>query len=433
MSNDARSTRRQGATALADQAVVSGASLLTTVFVGRRCGDDALGLFALAMTIMALSITAQHSLVLTPYTFYANRLEGDRRARFAGSVLVQAALLAVGCASASGLLAAALYLGDFNELAPLIAVVSVVLPLTLLRDFVRRVEFAHLRVAGALRIDVAVLAVQLLALIVLWKTERLSPLSALLAIGFASGLASSFVFFRSRRSFQFSAPNFRVSLQRNWRFGRWVFGDSMIGALKYQTIPWILLGTLGVGAAGAYSACQSVIGLSRPLLQGFWNFLIPKIAHTHASGGVAAMKRLVNLSALLLCGAMLIFVLAVLLLGEWAVSAVYGPNFDNLGNVAILLALGVAVSAIAQPLTAGLMALHRADLGFAVRAAGFVVTLMTTLLLVERTGIAGAATGLLAGSVLGLGMTGAFYRRTVRKATEQENRIASPSIETSCV
>src|SRR4051794_27056330 len=79
----------QKGVALADQAIVSGASFVTTLVVGRVGGAEELGVYSLGFTLLVLALSFQDALVSSPYTVYSYRLESEDRARFAGSALTQ--------------------------------------------------------------------------------------------------------------------------------------------------------------------------------------------------------------------------------------------------------------------------------------------------------------------------------------------------------
>src|SRR5258708_28119098 len=61
--------------ALADQAVVSGTSFLTTVLIGRFTYPSQLGIYVLAMSLLIAAMNFQHSLIPLPYTISRNRAQ----------------------------------------------------------------------------------------------------------------------------------------------------------------------------------------------------------------------------------------------------------------------------------------------------------------------------------------------------------------------
>ena len=410
------STRLKGILALVDQGLVSGASFLTTVFIGRICGDEQLGLFALTFTIIALAACAHYALIGMPYTVHAAELTGRDRQLYAGSVLAQAGLLAVICAAATALAALLCLAAQNNELARLIWVASAVIPLLFFRETVRRIELAHLRIGGALAIDAGVLILQISLFVLLVASGKFVPSTALLAVGLSNGIAALTAWGVSRNDFAFSRGHLLTHAAHNWRLGRWVFGETMTGALKYQSIPWAIGAMLGEAATGAYSACQSVISLSRPLLVGFSNFLIPKISNALVRDGNAGIRRVVKKSTAILATTMILFTIAAALLGDWAIRAIYGSEFAGLGSLIAVLAVGVALSAIGQPASGGLLALRRSELGFAVRLVGLTITMAVALSLIPSFGIIGAACGLAVGNGVGLVLILFSYRAALLDA-----------------
>ena len=79
---------RQGATAIAAQAVYSGTSFLSTVIIARLCDRDSFGVYFLAFTAVLFVQGIQERLISTPYTIYYNRCGRESLARYAGSVLL---------------------------------------------------------------------------------------------------------------------------------------------------------------------------------------------------------------------------------------------------------------------------------------------------------------------------------------------------------
>src|ERR1051325_11854112 len=56
------------ALALADQAVVSGTSFLTSVLIGRWAGSSQLGIYAIGLSLLISVVAVQNSLISLPYT-----------------------------------------------------------------------------------------------------------------------------------------------------------------------------------------------------------------------------------------------------------------------------------------------------------------------------------------------------------------------------
>ncbi len=137
--------------ALIDQMVVSGSRFFATVVVGRSCGAEGLGLYAVAFSLLILVNVIEESLFMAPYTFFANQREGTRRARYAASTLLGS--LALGLASAGILpllIPISIWSGGPAELTAMFWVMIPIIPFSLLREFARRHSFAHLKMRRAL-------------------------------------------------------------------------------------------------------------------------------------------------------------------------------------------------------------------------------------------------------------------------------------------
>ena len=74
--------------AITDQALISGTNFVTAVIIGRRCGAETLGLFALIASAMAMTIGIQDQLITAPYVLYHNRRHGLNLQKYTGSVLL---------------------------------------------------------------------------------------------------------------------------------------------------------------------------------------------------------------------------------------------------------------------------------------------------------------------------------------------------------
>ena len=60
-----------------DQAVVSGASFLATILVGRWCGPGELGVYSLGFTLLVSWGCVQESLIALPYYRVSNPVMAD--------------------------------------------------------------------------------------------------------------------------------------------------------------------------------------------------------------------------------------------------------------------------------------------------------------------------------------------------------------------
>ena len=169
---------QKSALSVFDQAVVSGTAFVTSILLG-WCGKSELGLYYLAWSLIGFIRGIQEQLVIAPYMIYCGRKQGAEVQRYAGSSLVhEICYLSLAAGMLATLRACGLIEGRLGDLLGLLALV---LPLVLLRDYIRQISFAHLETKVALAIDLFVAGIQLSLLLVL----------GLMAASHSSGLSAA--------------------------------------------------------------------------------------------------------------------------------------------------------------------------------------------------------------------------------------------------
>ena len=222
--------------ALADQGVVSAASFLTTVIIGRWTNASQLGIYAIGISVLASSYTIQGSLITLPYSIQRHRPLGTP-AEHAGSSLAHSGLLAAAATivlmvTALGLFAS----GAQPELTAITWALAGVMPFALLREFGRRYAFTHLQLAQALVLDVAVAVIQLSILGWLGWTGRMSAVTAFGAIGVSCGLASIGWFYLARGDFALCRRDARATMKLIWGLGNFRQPDYGAGATLHHIL-----------------------------------------------------------------------------------------------------------------------------------------------------------------------------------------------------
>jgi O-antigen/teichoic acid export membrane protein len=402
-------TAGRGAVALCDQCVVSGASFLTTVAVGRFAGVDELGLYALGFAVLVMAAAAHEALLWTPLAVFANRRDEDRRAGFGDGLLLQALAAAVGLTALALTAGAASWGLTSAETAAVLWALAAALPAYLFRELARRVLLAELRVVAVTVFDVSVAALQIGALVALHWAGRLSAASALLMLGAAGVLPSAVWFLRSRRQFDVAWPRLVPAARRYWAFGKWLCAGQVTAVARNYSIHYLLAVMLGAAATGVYAACSSVVMFANPLVLGLGSLLVPKAAQVLADEGHSGVRRVVRKTTWLLGAAMAAMCLAIILTGDLAVRLLYGgeaagADGSGCGAVLAVLALATLAATLGCGANNGLWAIERPDVSFRAGLAGLVVTLPAAMLLGWWFGVVGAALG----SAAGMAVTSAW-------------------------
>lgn len=399
----------RGALALVDQATVSGARLAASVLVGRALGADGLGTYTLAFTLVVLAETLLESLVTIPYTVFSQS-PGVRPGAL-GNAFGQALGLGVALAVAVAGGGAWAFWGGSAGLGAVLLVVALLMPVRLALEFARRVAFAEHRVSVALALDAAMAAVLVGGLAGALWSGRLTVVAAYGIYGLACGLPVAVWAAVRRQSLVPTPAGARSDAAEAWRFGRWIAGSRVALAGRETAMPWLLATIAGTAATGLFDAAAKVVGLTTPLLSGLSNVLTPSIAAAFARGGAPAVRRVVWRSTAGLVAAVTVVAAVLSVAGGLMLTLLYGDAFAGQRLVVAVFAAAMVAEAAGIPADAGLWAVGRPNVGFAVHVAGFAVAVAAGLALIPPFGVVGAVAGLGAGKALASALQIALFAR----------------------
>lgn len=226
---------------LVDQAIVSGASFLVGVIIGRVGGKEQLGLYVLGLTIIGLLMVLQVVLIWAPYTVFSPQREGLEHALYTGSTLVhQLGLSALGILSLSGMGILLSWGWGPSGLKEVVWTLAIAGSFIAFREYIRQVCFAALQFKVAIVIDGGTALVQCGALLWLAYLDKVSASSAFLALALGCGLASLSWLALARKSLALSLSQVISDLGRNWSFGKWVLGTNLAEFANWPLYQWIL-------------------------------------------------------------------------------------------------------------------------------------------------------------------------------------------------
>ncbi len=384
-----------------DQAIVSGASFLTTLILARSCTQDEVGAYWLAWTVVLFLTAAQGNLISVPYTMYCRRRSGPSLAEYAGSTVAhQLITSAVAVACFLGL---ALWPGlgtEFEELRLIAWVLSGAIPFILLREYARRFALAHLAMGTAVAVDAAVAVLQLAALLVLHHFKLLSAAAVYAAMGGACAVACLGWWLRKPQAIQFSRRQFTPHWRQNWSFGKWALASQLTG-LAFYVLPWLLTYAHGKAETGEFGACNQLVGLSNLFVMGLNNFLMPKAAEAFTRQGVRALGKVLRMA--MLCSVVVLGSLCALAFfaGDFLGGIAFGRAYADTGLLITMLAVATFTDALGLTATTGLWAVDRPAAGVVGDVVQLAVTLGVAVWLVFPLGALGIAVALVAGRSAG--------------------------------
>lgn len=379
---------KSGSLAIADQAVVSGTSFVTSILLGWS-GKTELGIYYLALATLVFFRGVQEQLIAAPYMVYASRRSGTDAEEYAGSALLHH--LALGALSSliiGGMLIVGI--GPVQMTSVWILLLGIA-PLYLLRDFVRQMLFAQANLRMALAVDVLVATVQLGMMLPLAISGTLSVELTWLSIALASGLAALLWIFGKQETLRGSFPAACQHARENWTFAKWALLTQVIGSSTPYLMPWIVAGVHGATETGLLGACTTIVGLSNMFLIGVGNFLSPKAARAFASGGIPALQQILWQRGTLCASALGLASLLAFTIGGPLAGLVYGAEFTDCGLIMGLLSLAALANSLGMTAGNGLCSMDRPGANLRADVGTFIVSLLSMLILIPLLGTLGAA------------------------------------------
>lgn len=387
---------RTWAGVLCDQMLVSGTSFLTTVLIGRILGKSQLGLYVLAYSVVIVLLEVQNSLIASPYTINRPRLNAASQAAHTGnalalsiglSALATIVLLIINSTFPGGL--------GLSELKPPFLSLALIAAPILVKEFGRRVCFAHLNTRGVLLIDVTATVIQVGGLLLLMSLGSASVCGVYLLIAAASGTAAVMWLLTWRRRTAVTSSGPLVMLRETWSFGMWVLTGNLALVLSQQLYPWYLAWLRGPDAAGAFAACAGLLALINPLVSAVGNYLGPITANAHLRGG-RELSRVVRQASVLLFLVVGVFCAVMIFEGSRLLLVLYGTGYRVDPYIFAILAASVLASTCTLALGFGFWAVGRPDINLKINLVSTITAVSIGPALVGTYGLVGAAYGLLA-------------------------------------
>ena len=354
----------------------------------------------------------QQQLVSTPYAIYLHRQQEENLPAYRGSCLVQQCGFLIIALAYLFIQVLAVYAGWFSDdsagqpsdVLPSLIVLLVFMPVLLMRELVRHYCFAHSENTSVLGIDLAISVLQIVALLCFGYFEILSGATVWVAIGIACVLSIGFWYFSYGPKIKLIWERLKPDLKQNWSFGKWAVSGQFVGSLPNYLLPMLLLMAVGAEGTGFFAACITLVGVANIFNTGMLNFLTPRAAKVYVTEGKSGLKRLL----LRMYGVFLVavggFAIFLTIFGSYLSVKLFGPNYDSLQTVMILLAIAKLFEGFSHTASGGLFAMEKIKANFGVDVILMLVTISAALLLIKPYGVEGAAWTTLIGAVVGSGL-----------------------------
>ena len=402
-------------TAIADQMIVSSTNFLTGIILGRSLTKEQFGIYMLGLSIILVITNIQTSLILTPYTVFLPQLKGNERQQYHTSsfqlficyaIIIGLLLLIAGFIASQGFGPT----GLDKILFPLAGASAFIL----LRDYVRRICFAHLQVMVAFWLDILVALIQIGSLLLFLHIYGPTSSLAFIVIGFACFIPGVGYLALKDRRLSVETSIVSRNLYRNWIFARWIFAGTLVTMVNNQLYPWILAVFHGNASTGELNACMGALFLANPFLLGMGRFLSPMAAHIHADKGSEALYKTTGRWMVFFVLIMFMFCIFISVFGGSLVVLFYGEKYGGSAIIVRILALNLFFVALSMPVNSSLSAMERPDIKFKTDVAILPITLTIGLWLSKSYGTIGVALGLLLGNSIACSFRCIAYRKLAR-------------------
>jgi O-antigen/teichoic acid export membrane protein len=403
--------------AFADQGVVSLANFCVSILVARAAGEAELGLYGLGFMVFVLLMGLAKSLLWTPYTAILPRLNDREQQQYTANATAQFALLAV--VSSLVLLAVGLALVALvpqrEPLARLLTALSPCMAFLLLREHIRILCLAQLRLAELLAFDVVVCCVQLGGMLWLFRAGRLTSTTAFVVSAAAGSLSFGWILLR-RAAFDWRPRTLGADWRRNWQIARWITPTAVMQQIGSQTPRWFLEAIYGLKEMGLFVSAQTVIQFANPLLLGNANYFGPSSASIYATHGKLELWRYTVRNTIFLGALIVGVVLTAMLLGPAFIQWSYGDSFQVSRELILALSVGMLLEVLLMPVDFAMLTLGRPSVSTAVTAARLALNLTLGLLMVYLWSARGIGYTLFLGNSIALAwMWDAFAREASPK------------------
>jgi O-antigen/teichoic acid export membrane protein len=230
-----------------------------------------------------------------------------------------------------------------------------------------------------------------IALLVLWRTHRLTPVTAACAYVLVGVPPALWMLQRLWRDFQPTVQHFVEATRELFGYGIRSYGIDLCGTMAYYVDQVLVVRMLAPSLMGTYVVALSLSRVLSAFHASVVMVLFPKAVNQPREEVREMTGRAVRMSTLLTA----ISGLAVVLCGPYLVSMLYGKDYGDATAVLRILILEVLLSGATLVLSQAFMALGRPGVITALQVLGLLLTVPLMLVLVPRYGLVGAGLSLL--------------------------------------
>ena len=380
--------------ALVDQGLLAVARFAAMLVFGRIFPADVFGTLALAVTLSYISVGFNRSLVVLPFVFDScseEKTKSNGPVWLAGTLIVALVLIALLVT-----LGLALKGSDrWGWIGSAFLWSAVLCPLANIYEFIRRwiIQKRDAKTSILQVVTFNGFTFALLAICYITKSELMAIMS--LAIPYALGSVASLKSLGKDLRLDFAGAI------EGWRHHRslcsWGLAEYLADICVGYGLIALVSTSLGSIGSAVYAATRNVVAPIYAIVSALVTVEPPRFARSLAASGISGL-RVAFRSALILHVALVGFTASIAYaFGDIALHWAYNSKFDDHGVELKIWIIAACLSALSKPFESWLLALGHARILFRCKAAGAIVAIATSMLLLNGFGLPGILAGMVAG------------------------------------
>ncbi len=404
-----REWRLKSAQALLDQGLTSAAGFLLNVLLARSLAPETYGAFAAAFSVFLIVAGFHNVLILEPATVVG---PASYRGRLRPFYLMQIRLHFLLLAGLSSLvMAVALFLlmrTGHRELGRALMGMALASPFILLLVLARRFCYGEQMPAMAATGSLVNLLLVLLGFVALFWSDLLSPPWAFVLMAVAALGASLPLLIGHRPAESLAMPEV---VKKNWEYGRWLLGVAFLFPLATHVQTFLVVGIIGLGAAGTLRAMQLPTLLVVQAITATSLLALPSMAADYGKGNLAALRRKGAKATLYLVVTAVAFELVLIAFASQVEWLLFGGKFAADAWLIPILGLMPVFVAAASGASLMLRAAHKPQFDLVANLVAAPVGLLSAFLLMPSFHLVGAACSIVLPVAASASITVVMHRR----------------------
>ncbi|MFC1996205.1 lipopolysaccharide biosynthesis protein [Chloroflexota bacterium] len=384
---------QQGYLAAADQGIISLTNFVAAILLGRAIEPQEFGIYAVGFLMTRFVRAIQDGLIVQPLSALGAVLDDRGFQEYAANTGILQIILAVISAIAVASLGWVLTVLGNDVAGPTATALWFVLLTWQLQEFIRRAFYTRSEVHKAVINTALASAVRLSLLWWMGSQAELNGKAGLDVIGWGAVAAILFGLWQARDYWRLGNIHLWQTFKRNWKFGGWIMGSSLVNWIASELYPLLAAGLISFAAAGAYRALQNLVAPVHVLLRATDTFFTPRASKVYFQSGYPGLGRILKIIYLVAGVPILGLLVIASLFPEPLLRLLYGETYIPYSGSLFLMAIYYGLWYAYWPLQTAFKAIRLTRPIFIANIAAIICMFTIGIWAIQRFDIDGAIGG----------------------------------------